>query len=314
MAGDNRLTWRELREADVAACMAVQPLALGEAVVGRDKAIEVWRALLRNAGFVARVIEAEAPRGRRTMGLGASVFVAPAFLEAEISNPRPGLNSRIIASLSNGHSVLLSEDQIARSNAGSGLDVVFLSFVWWSTATPLAFSEMLMSCVGSCVEAHAGYRLRSALVECPGEIMRAIGRHSGDFEIIREFTDVDLVWMRMTRERASTVAASASNLLFQYREPILGLGASDQRLLLAALGGAVDRELAVELGLTLPAVKKRWRSIFEKVQDRMPELFADVIPEAAGTMDEQKRGPQKRHLVLSYVRQHLEELRPYRNA
>jgi hypothetical protein len=308
VSGGPLLTWRELREDDLEACLAAPAFALGDAIVGVEKASEIWRELLRNPAFVARVIEAETPgQNRHIVNFGASAFVRPEFLNAEIVDPRPGLNSRIIAGLAAGAPVLLTREEIATANAGNGLDAVFLSFVWWHTSTPIEFAEMMMACIGSCVEAHAGYRLRSATVECPGVVMRMIEGHSGEFEIIREFKDLDVVWMRMTRERASVVAASASNLLFQYHAPLLGFSASEQQLLTAALGGAVDRELAASLGLTLPVVKRRWRSIFETIQDRMPDMFAEIPAD-----DERKRGPQKRHLVLSYVRRHPEELRPYR--
>jgi len=302
-----QLIWRELLESDLEECLRMQPDALGHELAGRDRAMKVWKALLRSPAFSGRVIE-RASNGKRgrILAFGSSVFVSAEFLEAETRHPRPGINSRIIASVAEGKPVVLSHDQVAAGNAGAGLHAVFLAHVWWKTSTPVEFSEMMMMSLGSCVDAHAGYRLRSIIVETPGEVMRMLRGHTGDFEIVREFQDVDRVLMRMTRERASAVAGSAANLLFQYREPLFRLRKPDQRLLIAALRGSIDRELADQLGCSLAAVKKRWRSIFDQIEDVMPEMFA--LPAAGNKL---QRGPQRRHLVLSYMREHYEELRPF---
>ena len=94
------------------------------------------------------------------------------------------------------------------------------------------------------------------------------------------------------------------NVIFTFRNPELRLRDSDQRLLLAALKGATDQELTTELGVTLSAVKARWRSTFARIARTMPGLLDDVS-------DGDARGMQKRHRVLAYVRRHPEELRPY---
>jgi hypothetical protein len=72
----------------------------------------------------------------------------------------------------------------------------------------------------------------------------------------------------------------------------------------AAIEGQTDSDLAVSLHLTVPAVKARWRSIFARCARLRPE----VAPEFYG---EGSRGPQKRHRVLAYLREHPEELRPF---
>jgi hypothetical protein len=73
---------------------------------------------------------------------------------------------------------------------------------------------------------------------------------------------------------------------------------------LAGLKGLTDSELADELEISFSAVKARWRSTFARIADSMPSLVTD-------TSDREGRGLQKRHRVLSYVRNHMEELRPY---
>jgi len=95
-------------------------------------------------------------------------------------------------------------------------------------------------------------------------------------------------------------------LLFQYREPILRLPDGEQQLIIAALRGLTDEQLATQLNMKLPAVKKRWASLFYRLADALPDLF----PEIVNGFDRQTRGPQKRHRVLAYFRNHPEELRP----
>ena len=96
-------------------------------------------------------------------------------------------------------------------------------------------------------------------------------------------------------------------MLFHYREPILRLRPSDQELLLAALDGMTDQELSDRLSLNLGTIKKRWISLFDRVANAKPAL----LPEVNGADNRHKRGPQKRHRILAYVRGHPEELRPY---
>ena len=107
----------------------------------------------------------------------------------------------------------------------------------------------------------------------------------------------------MTRDGAQAAAGTLGNVLFDYREPVLRLRWSDQQLLLTALRGATDAELATATRIDTLAVKARWRSTFKSVAAALPDLAANETDES--------RGSQKRHRVLGYVRNHPEELRPF---
>jgi len=89
-----------------------------------------------------------------------------------------------------------------------------------------------------------------------------------------------------------------------FRDPVLGLSERNQELLSRALETFSDDELGRRLGVTTAAVKKRWSSIFYHVGKLRPDLV--LVDE-----DRHTRGPQKRHRLLAYIRQHPEELRPY---
>ena len=96
--------------------------------------------------------------------------------------------------------------------------------------------------------------------------------------------------------------------LFQFREPVLGLSDTDKHLLAEALDGGTDGELAARINLSPSSIKKRWRSVFERIADVRP----DLLPDADDKGWDEARGPQKRHHILAYVRSHPEELRPFR--
>jgi hypothetical protein len=64
-----------------------------------------------------------------------------------------------------------------------------------------------------------------------------------------------------------------------------------------------DASAARALFISPPAVKHRWASIYGRVAASRPDLCPT---DADGT-----RGVQKRQRVLTYVRNHPEELRPF---
>jgi hypothetical protein len=94
--------------------------------------------------------------------------------------------------------------------------------------------------------------------------------------------------------------------LFVYQPPQCGFNRSEQRLLLSALGGGTDEELAGALQISVSAVKKTWRSIYERVGACLPQL----LPHPAMDVESGERGREKKQHLLAYLREHPEELRP----
>lgn len=76
--------------------------------------------------------------------------------------------------------------------------------------------------------------------------------------------------------------------------------------MLRAVFNESDDDIAADLNIALDTVRKHWRAMFNRVE----EVDAMFFPRTTNS-DRGKRGPEKRRLLLHYVRQHLEEIRPH---
>ncbi len=82
----------------------------------------------------------------------------------------------------------------------------------------------------------------------------------------------------ITREIALEQFGSWISSLFRYQPPRFGFTRREQRLLLSALVGGTDEELSSLLNTSLSAVKKTWRSVYDRVAARLPELIPNNSP------------------------------------
>ncbi len=112
--------------------------------------------------------------------------------------------------------------------------------------------------------------------------------------------------MGVTREEATCPRKmNASSHVFIYVDPRIFFSEGEQALLLEAMVGKSDSEIAITLDITVNTVYKRWKSIFARVvSSRIPGL---TPPEKGdGT-----RRKEIRTKLVNYLWGHLEELRPY---
>lgn len=299
--------WRPISETDLSSCLEIQPACMGDQIVGRSTALRVWKGLLHDASFLANVIESERPlKGHRIVACGMGVFVTKSFADREIKSPRPGLNSRIIAGVAEGDSPLLSRAQIAAGNAGEGVDFVNMYGMWREgIMSSDQLSEVHALLGTSFVEHFAGYRFNRVLKEAVGESSIALARATGTYRIVAEFNKTESALVVATRESVLTAPYSVAAALYRYQAPELHLRPAEQSLLVAALAGKTDAELSEDLGLSIEAIKKRWMSIFDRIDEFKPEILSRSDADSDG------RGPQKRHRVVAYIRSHPEELRPF---
>jgi len=234
------------------------------------------------------------------------VFVTGAFADREIRDPQPGLNSRIIAGVAAEEPILLSRAEIGAGNAGEGLDFVNMYGTWRDgIMNPDQLAEVHALLGTSFVEHFAGYRFNRVLKETIGDSRIALARATGTYRLLAEFPESESALAVVTRESALTAPYSAAATIYRYRPPVLRLRPAEQELLAAALSGKTDAELSADLGLSLEATKKRWLSIFDRVDQFKREILTQTEADSDG------RGPQKRHRVVAYIRNHPEELRPF---
>lgn len=300
------ITWRPAVWADIEPGLSIQERDRGDALVGMKACMDAWGHLFSGPFFNSAVLESSPIiQGQRLIGFAACVFVSSAFADAEIANPRPDVNSRVIASIHSGQPVLSTRDEVARANSGDGVEVLVLCGNWLDEIlSPAERQDLQTTMASSFAECLAGYRIRRIIHETVYEPAREFAHRSVVYQPIAEFPELERTIHLMTRESVKLMPASIGNVIFSFREPVLRLRDSDQQLLLAALRAATDSELAAELGVSFSAVKARWRSIFARIGEAMPGLASD-------SEEHEGRGAQKRHRVLAYLRSHPEELRPY---
>lgn len=301
------ITWRAAAIRDIEPCLAIQRKLLGDGLVGEDVARKIWKQLVDHPSFLSAVMMADPPiQGHRFVGFGAAVFVSSEFAGAEIAHPRPDINSRLFAGIHSGRPVLLTRRQVGQGNAGSGLDIVILCGIWRDGIVSADERDLIHTLFPvSLTEITAGYQIRRILSESADQPAKEFLDRSIVYRTIADFPELARTIHLMTLESVRAIPASLGNVIFTYNHPTLRLRDSDQELLRLALCGLTDNELCVQLGITVAAVKARWRSAFMRVAETMPALVSDDED------SDDARGKQKRHRVLSYVRSHMEELRPY---
>jgi hypothetical protein len=110
----------------------------------------------------------------------------------------------------------------------------------------------------------------------------------------------------MTKDLMNRDFGSWTSALFVHQEPGIGFSPGEQRLLEEALHGWTDEELAKELEISLSAVKKAWRSVY----DRVDRCSVGILPASCDESENGDRGKGKKQRLLAYIREHPEELRP----
>jgi DNA-binding CsgD family transcriptional regulator len=298
--------WRRVRETELPACLRMQPLQVGDEIVGAACALQIWKSLIRRRAFSSCVVESSGPHGRsQIIGFGSSVFVSEAFLSKELAERRPGVNSRLMASIAAGLPVVLEDGDLCPGVAEDGVDMVVLGANWLTeNISPEEVRGVQTLLPSAFVEWFTGYRLNRVLCETASEAEREFNESSGVWRTLQRYPNHRAL-MLLSREGAFSVSGSLAATLFAYQPPTLGLKDLDKELLAAALRGGTDREIEDRLHISQSSVKKRWRSVFDRVVETRP----DLLPEngSGGT----SRGPQKRHRILTFVRTHPSELRPF---
>jgi DNA-binding CsgD family transcriptional regulator len=227
----------------------------------------------------------------------------------------PLLARRVLAQWVAGKNPFLRADEIARANAGSGLNFV-VPYYGGRPDDPRAS----IANYESARRAMRGWKLRTYTSEIFADSARdnrEWGRSLG-YRVL-EYLPSDLraagvpqdwepfIWAA-TRRDAELSPGYATALLFStYAPPRFAFTPREQHVLSLAFDGATDRAIARAAGISESAVKKHFRTLYEKVH-----AAGAFEPLVAGAMPaESTRGVELRRHLLTYLREHPEELRPY---
>jgi len=261
----------------------------------------VARLLDHDRAFGAVILENGVPRA-----FGVTAFVQEGLVQSYLSAPYLQLGKRLLLGQP---SSILTVPEIAERNDGIGLQLVVLNTAYDTLATDP--DGVLGALMRAFMDIHRGYRIARIVNEVFGAAA-AVVQQSQSYEIAASWdeiapgTNVRGLIGTLSREQA---AARKNPLLamFVYSPPRIGFTAAERTLLKVAITGATDERITQRLAIDIAATKARWVRIIRRVQANAPDLLANCEAVAAGPV----RGPQKRHLILRYLRDHPSELTPH---
>jgi hypothetical protein len=269
----------------------------------RPKSLTVWEEFRRG----------EAPM---LHAFGSGFFVDDGRYAQLRSGSHPHLAEPLFAAWLDGCAGVLDAPAIAQANAGPGLNLVMPLYVQRHHGFDHPDSRRLMPLgAAAWFFCHGGYNLRRILWEVYGrpslEFMRAGGfRHLRDFPAPSDGPpDSQPHWCEVGRDDLTQPAAFNAMAMWTMTPPPprLGLPLSQQSVVILALQGDTDSRIAARLQISPDAVKQTWRGIVSATAPFIPELHeAPGASPPAGV-----RGAERRRVVVEYLRQHLEELRPW---
>jgi hypothetical protein len=315
---------RPMRPKDVRECVeivAAHPI-VGPRYGGAIEDLRsAWLRLLSCNGFCSATVFEEKLDGAATriIGVGVTVFISDEFLRELKTSPGFWMSSEIARRVARGDlSPLLSQREIQEANAQGGLNLAVCHAC--VRAEDNQRTDLWTELMTAFLDHHRGFLLKELVAqgESP-EHLEGLRNTGGFLFHFREGRYGDLGGMDLrelalkvhimglTREMALRHLGSWVGSLFLYEPPQFGFNVSEQRLLTSALAGGTDEQLSDDLGISLSAVKKTWRSIYDRVAVCLPEL----IPNNSQLDGEaSRRGKDKKQRLISYLREHPQELRP----
>ena len=328
------LTYRPASLDDLVGCLDTLQRCYGDDPVLVARLPGVWRRLMEDRAMIAPVLEdRSAPltdRRRRIRTLGASVFVTDAFA-AEVREGRcPLVGAQIARRILADRSPVLTFPEIQRANRKNGLNLCVLHCDY--RVPPRDMPEdgaLIEKHIEMYFHYHCGYQLKEYLHEVYGEESRRWMVESG-MEVRTDYAGIDshelTRWrangggrdrgpyvIGLTRAEAYGRTGSRAFPMFVHTPAGLGFRLAEQELLLRALAGETDEELADSLNLSLSAIKKRWSAIYDRVWEahleRVLGIDADEPADSRG-----RRGSERRRHLLNYLQNHPEELQPVNAA
>ena len=310
------MRFRLVEDRDFATCRTLlyPGLRLSSHVLG--SIVDIWRQLARVGTFT--IVEDPTRRYPDAIqGFGISAFVADTFVDDFMAGGRNYLDAHFYEAVADGRSPMLSRTEIARHNSNDGLSTVVLNFgLRQYDVTDPRNQRVLQAASAGFFFVHSGFRIKVMANEVFGT-RAANYMAAGGFRLlpgrgpIADLADEETPHLfALRREWIAPGAVHPMSAIFHGPTPVIRFSAAEQRVVLHALWNRSDAEVAAALGLSLDAVKKTWRRIYDRVSRHLPYLFeVDVRPSPRGG-----RAVEKRRHVVDYLRMHMEEVRPWEGS
>jgi hypothetical protein len=283
---------------------------------------EMWRTLLSKGAMLLCLVADRAKLvGSRVVSFGAIVFVTDEFCSEARSKLPPYLGVELTRQYLSRQLPVLNREQVAHANAGDGLNVM-MCFEGWAQdgLSPEQLFAVLAKQSEALHLALSGYRVKEFLanpigantsqwmLDAGARLRRDYSNYFGENRLPKPESSRRPYLVGLTKQEAFTHPGSNIAGLFVYTTPRFHFNRSQRVLLRHALMGETCEELATSLSISPWTVKKRWHAIYDRVADVDSELLPSPIaygPHATS------RGPERRRRLLNYLRQHLEEVRPF---
>ena len=282
----------------------------------------MWRTLLSNGAMQLFLVENRAGLGgSRILSFGATVFVNDEFILEARSTLSPYLGVELAGRYLSQQLPVLNREQVARANAADGLNVV-MCFEGWAQDgfSPEQFLAIRAKQNAAFHLALRGYRIKEFLTDPIGReksrwmldagarIRRNYSNYFRTNRLPKPEHSQRPCLLGLTKEEALAHPGSSIADLFIYSPPRFRFNRSQRVLLQHALMGETCEQAAASLSVSRWTVKKLWHAIYDRVADVDSELLPSPIAYGAHASS---RGAERRRQLLNYLRQHLEELRPY---
>lgn len=270
---------------------------------------EMLRAECLNAGCIEWMNAA----GAWEMGaVGVSLFVSDGAVEAYLKPRTRSFAIDVLSGIMAGQTGLhLDRKEIATANRHGRLNLFVVGFGKSPALTdPEILRPLLAKAIEHYVKTHEGYHLSRILREDAEPVAQTL-LQSGMREIQRFPAGKGPARVAMLRDRSEEQPLFPDSMtarLFSYAKPQLGFSHAEKRVLLRALEGLSDAEIATDLGLSSNTIKHTWRSIYTRAAKIAPSVINMSEPDFA---DLGVRGQEKRRYLIAYVRDNPSELRPY---
>jgi DNA-binding CsgD family transcriptional regulator len=273
-----------------------------------------WRIFIENRASFAMVVEdLSRPPDLRCVGFAQTVFVSSDYVKFVLKGAPPYANQHATRQLPDGSWPLLDANAVRADNAGKGLNALTTRFMWSETELNPEDQRAVREYMDlNFPFYYRGYRYRRLLIEAIGSGPREMLENAGYLSIndyndyYQQFPETPAekrpCLMTASREEPQFREGTLVSRIFAFTPPRFGLKPREQEMLWLTLLGASDSELAARLGVGVDAIKKRWETIYGRVQERDTEL----LPHSGDLV----RGPEKKERLLLYLRDHLEEMRP----